>query len=128
LGILTGSPVGLEIMADTVTQTAIIQMLPSLLASVAGIVVAVWLWRRHPTVSAITALALGVRVISALGGLAFQRWVFTSIDQGADPTTVGFYSGLFNFYNSLLGTAALILLIVAVFWGRAGVPAEKSAG
>lgn len=112
-------------MPDTVAATVLMQAIPFLLVSLFGIAWAASSWRLHPAVSACVIAALVARSVVSLGSIAFTRHTFVQLERGAEPATLGYQSGLFNALSSVLGAASLLLLIVAVFIGRAK-PDERS--
>jgi hypothetical protein len=109
-------------MKEPIRQALIIQLTPTFVVSAVGIGVACWLWRRHPSVSTFAVIALALRAVSAAAGLFVHPFLLGKIDQGLNPATVGFYLGLFNSLNSLVGGAAYALLVAAVFMDRSRVP------
>ena len=105
-------------MTEAMVTAMLIQSAPYSVASLIGIGVALSRRARHPRLSALVIVILVARFALMAGSFAFSHWVYSSIDAGADPEGLGFYSGLVNVFVSILNGAVWLALIAAVFMGR----------
>lgn len=95
--------------------------LPAIALAIAGIVLALVRWKKHPTVSLVALIAfsllLATRLISA-ALFAYQYWQITS--DGAP--VIGFY-GIVQGALGLMSILSQVLMLLAIFGWRDRVPA-----
>jgi hypothetical protein len=93
---------------------------PSLLADLVGIVLALVWWRRHPGVSLLTLVAIGIWLLHSVGGSFLFAWLPQHLTEGRGwsfAQTWALLDGIAMILN-FIGGAAMILLLVAIFGSR----------
>lgn len=89
---------------------------------IGGLVVAVVTWRRHPRVSLLTTIALGILLVNLIGGTFVTSLVPLLMTRGAwSASEVGSIFGVYGVLSALLTTIAFGLLLWAIFgWRKQG--------
>jgi hypothetical protein len=93
---------------------------PSLLVDLTGLVLALVWWRRHPRVSLLTLVAIGLWLSIAIGGSFLFAWLPEHLREECGwsfAQTWALLDEIAMIRNSI-GAAAMILLLVAIFGGR----------
>ncbi len=93
--------------------------LPVLIVWLVGGVLALVHWRRHPRVSLLALIALGVFFIQMLVGTYLSIWLpMTLVRQGMSAAQMGLIMMARGVVQSLVSAVAWALLIAAVFGWR----------
>jgi hypothetical protein len=98
-----------------ITLAQLLPQLPFYLAWLAGMVVALVTWQRHPMVSLLTLIALALFALLALGGTLGFVWV---VNQSGGAAERAWLLSAIGLVRAVVGTAAWVLLLVAVFGWR----------
>jgi hypothetical protein len=95
--------------------------LPLYLVWLVAIILAIVFWKKHPTVSLLTLIALvGLLVLSIVGTYA-STWLPISLHaQGISTARISVELGIISVASNLLSTAFWILLVIALFGWRKG--------
>jgi hypothetical protein len=97
----------------------LVVMSPGFLVDVVGIILALVWWRRHPRVSLLTLLAIGLGVSVAIGGSFLLTWLPGHLEQrGWTFAQTGALYPVIGFIRSAIGAVAFALLLSAVFTDR----------
>jgi hypothetical protein len=99
------------------------QNLPTYLACVAGLIAVPFFWNSMRRRAVLVLIALLAKVLASVASMAVMHWMFTQIDAGSDPRTIGLTSGSINSGVAWLHAAAWALLIVAAFSGSDAIQA-----
>jgi hypothetical protein len=93
--------------------------LPLYLVWLAGIILSIVFWKKHPTVSLLSLIALvGLLIISIVGVYA-STWLPIALrSQGMSTGRIGVELGIISIVSSLFSTAFWILLVIALFGWR----------
>jgi len=105
-------PVGIA-LRNVVVQS------PILLVWLAGFVVALLRWRRHPTVSLLTVIAIVVYFVAAFSGTVASQWLFVATRNLGWAVPSWLVTSIAGFVLALLKALAWGLLLAAVFGWRA---------
>jgi hypothetical protein len=98
--------------------TWFLPLVPGVIVWGVGAIIAVFTWRRHPRVSLLALLAcLLVLFNYVVGGLA-QYWLILESGSGS-ARQVELWLGLLNLVRTALSVTSAILILCAVFTGRA---------
>jgi hypothetical protein len=100
-------------------SSMLISASPWILVCAIGIVVSVRRWSRHPRVSLLTSVGLGLLMLRSTVLVALTaslpRYL---LEQGWNIDQIGLVTGVVAFLANTLGAIALGLLVCAVFIGR----------
>lgn len=100
--------------------------LPVLAVMIGGIIFAVSNWQKHPRVSRLTAIALGVLVALNVVGTILAFWLpITVYRESNSGAALGLTLAIIGFVESLVAAGAWVLLLIAVFKGRSEVEASR---
>lgn len=88
---------------------------PAFLVWLAGLVVALALWRRHPRVSLFAALGLLLAAVRAVVAPWIDYWIRNS---GLGLTQIGIRFAVLNVVSAVISAAAWTLVLIAVFGWR----------
>ena len=104
----------------TVALGSLAAQLPVLLVWVAGAALALAHWRRHPRVSLLTLVGLGILMTNALVGTFLSVWLPMTARQewGMSIQRMGYVLATVGFARSLIGAAGWSLVLAAIFTGR----------
>jgi hypothetical protein len=92
---------------------------PGLLASVAGVIVALFFVRRYPQAALLAGMAWVLLIGNYLvGPLAFIRLMRSRVELGWSADQFARYNMVVAFARTVLSAVSYILLVVAVFIGR----------
>lgn len=91
--------------------------LPLLLVYVVGIILAAVFWQRHPAVSLLSTLAFSILLFGQVFGVALTLWVSAGGHDLSGQQLARLFS-LLNIVRVFLGTAAWVLLLMALFGWR----------
>jgi hypothetical protein len=96
-----------------------IPQLPVYLALLAGIVLALVFWRRHPTVSLLGVIAFVLLLIVGVVGTFLSAYLPITLQrQGLRAADIGYTIGIINLVASVVAAGAWAALLVAFFIGR----------
>ena len=102
--------------------------LPVLVVMIGGIIFAVSNWQKHPRVSRLTAIALGLLVALNLVGTVLAFWLPITIYMETNSgTALGLTLTIIGFVESLIAAGAWVLLLMAVFKGRSEIETQEQA-
>lgn len=87
--------------------------LPYLGMSLVGMCISIVLWRRHPQVSLVAAMAFSLSIASQFVWVGFGLWNFLG-----NPGSAAKYVAIFQCVSLLLYLPSQILLLMAVFGWR----------
>jgi hypothetical protein len=97
-----------------------------LLVIVAGIVFAVVRWKRHPRVSLMTTLALGLYLVESFAFAFLFHYLPRFFDTlRLSPNNISTLDSLLQLVDDFAFVAVLILLVAAAFTGRGRKPATN---
>ena len=100
-----------------------LQALPLYLAWLAGLVVAIVTWRRHPAVSLIASIAFVVLLALTFATRVLNIWLARFlIGTGWTADQIGIFYGVYGLVFAVIEALAWVLVIVAMFRWRAGAP------
>ncbi|HEX8227863.1 MAG TPA: hypothetical protein VF826_00970 [Chloroflexia bacterium] len=112
--------VSFGILASLATQ------LPALAVMIGGIIFAVLNWEKHPRVSRLTAIALGLLIALNVVGTILAFWLPLAVYRGSNSsTTLGLTFAIIGVVESFIAAGAWVLLLMAVFKGRSEVEASR---
>jgi hypothetical protein len=95
--------------------------IPLYLVWLVGIILSIVFWKKHPTVSLLTLIALAGLLILSIVGVYTSTWLpMTLHAQGLSTARIGIELGIISIASSILSTAFWILLVVALFGWRKG--------
>ena len=101
--------------------------IPLTLALLAGILLPVIHWHRHPGVSLLTVIAFSTLLVLQLLGNFIGLWLTVNQSQlGLGPRELGFITMVIGFVSSIVAAIAYGFLLAAIFGWRS--PAQLSAG
>jgi hypothetical protein len=105
----------------------LVLMSPSLLVDLGGLVLALVWWRRHPAVSLLTVLAIGMWILLAVGGSFLFAWLPEHLreERGWSFAEARALLNGIAMARNAISAGAGVLLFVALFWGRS--PTEASS-
>lgn len=93
--------------------------LPVFLALLAGIILALVRWRKHPRISLLALLGFGTLLLLSLVFTGLAAWLpGWLIQRGLAAARLGRYIAVLNGLRSLLAAVGWVFLIAAVFSGR----------
>jgi hypothetical protein len=98
----------------------LVMMSPGFLVDLVGAILALVWWRRHPRVSLLTLLAIGLGVSVAIGGSFLFAWLpaHLILERGwSFEQTIALYP-VIGLIRSALGALAFALLLSAIFTDR----------
>jgi hypothetical protein len=98
---------------------SLVVMSPLFVVDLVGVILALVWWRRHPRVSLLTLLAIGLLASAAVGGSFLFAWLPYHLEQRG--WSFGQTSALYPvmaLIRSALGAVAYALLLSAIFAGR----------
>jgi hypothetical protein len=93
---------------------------PGLLVDLVGLVLALVWWRRHPGVSLLMLVAIGLWLSLAIGGSFLFAWLPEHLreERGWSFAQISALLDAIAMIRNSIGAAAMILLLVAIFGGR----------
>ena len=95
--------------------------LPLYLVWLVGIILSIVFWKKHPTVSLLTLIALVGLLIISIVGTYTSTWLPISLHaKGMSTGRIGIELGIISIVSSILSTAFWILLVIALFGWRKG--------
>lgn len=98
---------------------AYLMQLPVYLVWLAGVVLCVYNWQRHPRPARITLIALVVLFLTSLAGTALSSWLpFFLHAQGMAASRMGLISTLIGVIRAVLNALGFGLLLAAIFGWR----------
>src|SRR5262249_12834720 len=98
---------------------SLVSMSPVLVVDLVGVILALVRWRRHPRVSLLTLLAIGLFVSVGVGGSFVFAWLPDHLKQrGWTFEEIIVLYPVMNLIGSALGAVAYGLLLGAIFAGR----------
>ena len=98
---------------------------PNLVVFTIGIAVSLVYVTRYPTPAMLSLIAFILMFVSSVSGVALNVWLVGFRDRGMPISTVGTMMGVASFLRSLANSGAMVLLLLAVFTGRAS-PTDQS--
>ena len=103
--------------------------LPPILVEVAGLIVALVWWRRHPSVSLTFLLSVGLLILTNIVGAFLFAWLPTYLryQQGWTAAATSHVLTIINVGRSSVAAVAWILLLCAVFGGRSSITNHRIA-
>ena len=93
---------------------------PFLIVYIVGLVMALVLWRRHPRVSLLSAIAFAMLLVSTILNGVYMWYVLRS--DSAPELSRGTLLAVGNFAFTLLNVGAWILILIALFCRRQREP------
>ena len=106
----------------TAILTSCVVHIPTLLVWIAGAVLAIMHWRKHPQVSMFTLAALGIFLVLTIAGTILSVWLpVTIMRDSGDSSRLGITLAISGCIQSLIAAGAWGLILAAIFKGR---PAE----
>lgn len=110
-----------EIMVPTLSNYLV--QCPLFLAWVAGLVLAVMRWKKHPRVSLLVTIALVIILVEAIINTSLGIWLpWMLTQQGMAYTQIGTILAIWGFISSLVNAGIWVLLLVAIFGWRDELP------
>jgi hypothetical protein len=98
---------------------SLVEMSPWFLVDLVGVILALVWWRRHPRVSFLTLLAIGLSVSVAVGGSFLIAWLPDHLRQsGWTSEKTITLSPLLGLIRNTLGAIAFLLILSAIFTDR----------
>ena len=94
------------------------QNLPTYLTCIAGLIAVPFFWNSMRRRAVLVLIALIAKLCASVASIIVMHWMFTQIDAGNDPQTIGFTTGRINSGIAWLHAATWALLIVAAFNSR----------
>lgn len=92
---------------------------PVTLVWLGGIVLAIVSWRRHPRVSLLAAIAMGLLLVSSVVGNLANAWLPLGLHrQGRNLVAFGLAGSAISFLRSLFTAGVWVLLLAAIFGWR----------
>jgi hypothetical protein len=105
--------------------TSFLVHIPTLLVWIAGAVLALMHWRKHPQVSMFTLAALGIFMVLTVAGTILSVWLpVTIMRDSGDSNRLGITLAISGCIQSLIAAGAWGLILAAIFKGR---PAEATS-
>lgn len=93
--------------------------IPVMIVWVVGLVFAISRWERHPQVSQLIVIALGIQfIVSILGIVSGILPIYLNSQLGLSYGEIGVYSGVLGLINLILRLASWVLLTIALFKER----------
>jgi hypothetical protein len=103
--------------------TPLIALAPQLLVYVAGGILAVAWWRRHPLASGLALGGLGLKLVASLLQVAWSHHLNRVIAEGRlEPSQVQARMTAVGVVDGLMHAVGLGLIVAAVFAGRRPAP------
>lgn len=97
----------------------LLYLMPLMVIWLAGIVVALARWQRHPMVSLLTVLALLIMSVVAVGFTLLNRWLITAqVEMGYSGSQIASSLAVLNVGRTLVTCLGYALLLLAVFGWR----------
>jgi hypothetical protein len=98
---------------------SLVEMSPWFLVELVGVILALVWWRRHPRVSFLTLLAIGLSVSVAVGGSFLFAWLPDHLRQSGwrSEKTITLFP-LLGLIRNTLGAIAFLLILSAIFADR----------
>jgi hypothetical protein len=101
------------------TLSTYLFQLPLFLVWLAGIILAIMRWQRHPRVSLLVLIALILILIETIINSFLGIWIPLMLSQqGATPGQMGTILAIWRLFASILGAVTWGLVLVAVFGWR----------
>lgn len=95
--------------------------IPTLLVYIAGIVLSVMFWRKHPQISMFALIAFSMLALNSVFSGLYQIFIINRYVRGdLDSRTLGLLSTVWGVISILLNAAAWVLVMLAIFKGRSG--------
>ncbi|MCB0214298.1 MAG: hypothetical protein KDJ52_33475 [Anaerolineae bacterium] len=104
------------------TLTSFASQLPVILVWLAGFIMAIVFWRRHPRVSLLTVIAMVGFFINTLVGTYISLWLPRMQPQGWSMEQIGMAFAVSGFIRAFISAILWGLLLVAVFGWRGKSP------
>lgn len=102
--------------------------LPVLAVMIGGIIFAVLNWQKHPRVSRLTVIALGVLLALNVVGTFLSFWLPITVYRDTNSSqALGLTLAITSFVQALIAAGAWVLLLMAVFRGRSEVTTQEQA-
>ena len=103
----------------------LVTQLPTLLAYLVVIVIALVEWKKYPRPSLLLLAAVAVSLVLTIGFPILQNVIFAQQQLGEiQATQMGWLLSGLGFVSSLIRAVALALMVAAVYVGRQPAPAE----
>ncbi|MEJ2351112.1 MAG: hypothetical protein P8Y03_15110 [Anaerolineales bacterium] len=104
------------------TFSVYLTQLPVYLAWLAGIVLAIINWKRHPRAAQLTLAAVFIFFITSIGGTAISSWLpLTLHARGMAARQMGIVLAIINIIRALFNALAFGILFAAIFSWRGGI-------
>ena len=109
-------------MSSSASQliSSIATQMPMLAIFVVGIVVALVLWSKHPKVSALAMLGLGILLLNSIGMSIVQSLLIASQNKGGGMSAEAFSRTMqvVGLVRAVIGAGGFVVLIWAIFADR----------
>jgi hypothetical protein len=93
--------------------------IPVFLTWLAGIVLAIIFWKKHPRVSLLITIGLGLMLVNSVVGTLVSVWMpFALQERGMSIMQIGSLLSVWGVASSLINAAIWVLLLVAIFGWR----------
>jgi hypothetical protein len=100
---------------------------PILLVWLAGFILAVVYWRRHPRVSLFTVIALVIFLVETLVDSYLNLWLPLMLsERGMGAVQLGQFYMIKGFVSAIIGAVAWGLLVAAIFSERRAVTTDNT--
>lgn len=116
----------MSMIVSVLTQYVI--QIPIFVILIVGIVLAISRWERHPQVSLLALIGLGILLLQRLVGGFLNVWLPMRMTTGTmSVTSMGWLMSARNLISALLAAVAYGLIVTAIFRGRnSGAESEPS--
>jgi hypothetical protein len=95
--------------------------LPLYLVWLVGIILSIVFWKKHPTVSLLSLIALAGLLIISIVDVYASTWLPIALrSQGMSTGRISIEMGIISVSSSFVSTAFWILLVIALFGWRKG--------